>query len=416
MAPNMLPDPILLQTLYKHYLEEYLSAEENNVLQEWLADPQHKEWLENFRDTQWLGERLKELHNIPDTEIWNRVHEQMQKTVEKPIDAETKPLPAVKRVHFLQTTWFKYAAAILLIIGGASVYYVFTTSKSPVEIADKKPYTEHSQIQPGTDRAILTLSDGRKVELSAASETIKDGTLSIENNNGQLTYSEGQPIPSRGGVVSPNGEHGVGSVQQFNTMTTPKGGQYKLILPDGSQVWLNSASALKYPVVFTGKTREVELNGEAYFEIKENKAKQFIVKTKEINVAVLGTAFNVNAYEDEPLLSTTLINGAVKVSTKSADVILKPEQQASFGYSDQKIKINVPDLEQVLAWKNGSFQFKKADIKSIMRQLSRWYDVTVDYRGPLPDAEFNGSLSRAENAEILLDALSLTNKVHFIVN
>ncbi len=196
------------------------------------------------------------------------------------------------------------------------------------------------QIQSGTNKAILTLSDGSEIVLNDSThELIVDGRISINKEQGILNYNTATTSET--------------AVMRYNTMKTPRGGQYQLILPDGSKVWLNSASSLKYPVLFNENTRTVELTGEGYFEIKENKSKPFIVKTKKVDIAVLGTAFNINAYEDEPELATTLVNGAIKVKTLRDSILVKPGEQASFIYGDKKLRMAIPKMENVLALETG---------------------------------------------------------------
>ncbi len=179
-------------------------------------------------------------------------------------------------------------------------------------------------------------------------------------------------------------------------------------------LWLNSVSSLKYPRVFSGNNRLVELNGEAYFEIKENKKRPFIVKSNNVDLVVLGTEFNVNAYSDEPFLAATLVNGTIKVNSNDKAVILKPNQQAALSYADGSLKVNNPRMDEVLAWKNGKFKFDNVNIQVMMRAAADgWYDVTVEYHGQMPSVEFSGSLLRTESPMSLLKALELTDKVYF---
>lgn len=304
------------------------------------------------------------------------------------------------QVRIINQTWVRYAAAILLILGTGFYIYIANFSKEKKLLAANNKLSENL-IQPVYNNAILTLSDGRKIVLNnSTSETISDGHTIINKSNGILNYysaltSENAPVSS-------------------NTMSTPRGGQYQLVLPDGSKVWLNSASSLKYPTVFSGKNRTVELAGEAYFDIKENKAIPFTVKTNKVEVAVLGTAFNINSYEDEPVVATTLINGSVKVIGSKKSVILKPNQQACLSYENEKLQVLTPNMEEVLAWKNGIFQFEDIDIRVVMRQIARWYDVDIIYEKEMPKLQFSGSLLRTESPTSLLKALEKTDRIYFI--
>lgn len=297
----------------------------------------------------------------------------------------------VHRIHFLRTAWFRYAAAVILLLGiGWGAYLLNTEKSSDRQAKTTVEPTIQPEIMPGSDKAILTLSNGKRVVLNqAGSEIITDGELTINNENGELTY-------------------GKSDIVVYNTMSTPNGAQYKLVLPDGSRVWLNASSSITYPTAFSGNARAVSITGEAYFEVSKDKNKPFHVKVNDVEVEVLGTHFNINSYSDEAAIKTTLLEGTVKVNT----VILKPGEQAQF--SSDKIRIvNEVDLEEVMAWKNGKFLFsEKTDIETIMRQISRWYDVEIEYRGKVTQ-HFWGSISRSANALQVLKLLETTGGVKF---
>ena len=291
--------------------------------------------------------------------------------------------PPVHRIHFLKTAWFRYAAAAILVIGVAA-YLRNTQEKKNAETAQSNPVPVQNDVLPGSDKAILTLSNGQKVMLdSTAQQTITDGKLSINNKNGMLTY-------------------GKSAIVVYNTISTPKGGQYRLTLPDGTSVWLNAASSITYPTAFPGKDRMVSITGEAYFEVAKNLTKPFTVKTYKDEITVLGTSFNVNSYQDESIVKTSLLEGAVRIGDK----VLKPGQ----AYLDGKV--TETNLDQDLAWKNGVFNFNKADLPAVMRQLSRWYDIEVEYPSTLADKRFGGKMGRDLT---LLQVLKLLNGVdmHF---
>jgi transmembrane sensor len=267
---------------------------------------------------------------------------------------------AIRKISLVKR-WLPYAAAILIIVTGAIIFINKSQQPSPV-IAEK------NIIVPGSDKAILTLSDGKKVELSnAGSETITDGVLTINNKNGELIYGEG-----RGGL-------------SYNTMSTPRGGQYKLTLSDGTKVWLNAASSITFPVAFTGDQRKVLITGEAYFDIAENKSTPFIVQYNNEEIKVLGTEFNINAYADGQAPKTTLISGAVKINS----TVLKPGEQYENG------KIKNADISMATAWKNGYFKFAATPLPEVLRQLSRWYDITFTYpSNKIPEIKFDGRMGR----------------------
>jgi ferric-dicitrate binding protein FerR (iron transport regulator) len=250
------------------------------------------------------------------------------------------------------------------------------------------------------------LADGRVIDLdnSGAGLLAQEGNTSIINKDGKIIYG-------------PNKKGNPETI--YNTISTPRGGQYQLVLPDDTKVWLNATSALKFPVAFTGNNRTVELTGEAYFEVAKNPARPFIVKVKEVEVKVLGTHFNVMAYSEEDAIKTTLLEGSVKVSTqqpgKEGSAMLKPGEQVSVSQSS-KLSQPIPvQTEEVVSWKNGKFHFNNADIKVIMRQIARWYDVEVEYQNISAQTQLGGIVSRKENLRQLLDYFEIAGKVHFTV-
>jgi transmembrane sensor len=341
------------------------------------------------------------------------------------IDSDTiiiSPVRIAHRVHFLKTAWFRYAAAIIILFGIGAYLWNTLQNNKPL-ITQTQPVPVKNDLPPGNNRAILTLSNGEKIELNnSATETIKDGNLSIKNNSGQLIYgSTSLPIPSNGGVApgvansstnpsDPGAGVGRGATT-YNTMSTPRGGQYQLTLSDGTKVFLNAASSITYPTSFTTNNREVTISGEAYFEVSTNKSKPFIVKTNKDIITVLGTSFNINAYPDETSIKTSLINGSIKINEK----ILHPGQAYENG------SINNTDITQDIAWKNGVFMFNKSDIKAVMRQLSRWYDIDIKYEGKIPAGEFTGDIRRNVSLQKVMNVLSaydinyrIENKTIFI--
>ncbi|MBO9573782.1 MAG: FecR domain-containing protein, partial [Chitinophagaceae bacterium] len=283
----------------------------------------------------------------------------------------------IHRIHFLKTTWLRYAAAILLIFGIGAYLYTTQQKKTSAPTAEASAKAVKNDVLPGTQKAILTLSDGKKIELNnAASETITDGNLSINNNKGQLVY--GQTV--EGSVA----QHRDNREIAYNTMSTPRGGTYRVKLPDGSTVWVNADSKITYPTAFNSDKREVTLVGEAYFDITPVKSQPFVVKTLTDTITVMGTKFNVNAYSDEPYVKTTLQEGAVKVNEQ----LLKP------GHAYLNKKVITADIEGDLAWTNGIFSFNDANLKSVMRQLARWYDIDVKYEGTIPADGLTGTIDR----------------------
>lgn len=307
-----------------------------------------------------------------------------------------------KKIYLLP--FFRYAAAAIIIIFISGSLY-FALNKVKLTTNNDLSKIQNLDILPGTDKAILTLSDGSKVVLdnqSAANISDHDGLKISKTTNGQLIYT----------IL--NHDLGDKKTISYNTIQTPKGGQYQIILPDGTKVWLNAASSLKYPEVFIGNERKVELTGEAYFEVAKNKAKPFHVKSGSQDLEVLGTHFNVNSYLDERTIKTTLIEGSVKVSNNKSFKILKPGEQSIAGVSENSIiqLVSNVDTDDETAWKNGLFQFSNEELKTILNQLERWYDLKIDYSS-VPNKRYNGMVPRKAKLSEVLKMLELTGNIKF---
>lgn len=288
------------------------------------------------------------------------------------------------------------AAASLLLIGGGAVWLLRPGQQKTGVIAQTD-----TTLAPGGNRAILTLANGQEIILDNQANgriAVPGGVDVIKADSGAIAYI------------------GTGNNVQYHTLSTPRGGQFQLTLPDGSQVWLNSASSIRYPTAFTGTERTVEMTGEGYFEIAPDAAKPFTVKANRLDVHVLGTGFNIMAYADENAIRTTLVSGSVKVEAGDAATVLTPGVQASLSREGKTFKTSRPDLAEVLAWKNGQFRFNRTGIRNIMRQVSRWYNVDVSYEGNVDNIEFQGILSRKVTAKALLETLEATGDVHFEIN
>lgn len=302
------------------------------------------------------------------------------------------------------------AAASIAIFLVSGLYFLvktddIKTDTTPVKVALKPVVND---IQPGGIKAILTLSDGKKIVLDDSKNgvVINQGGIKIhKNSQGVIEYTL---------IESPN-EQSINQRKEiqtvYNTIQTPVGGKFQLNLADGSKVWLNSASSLRFPVFFAGDTREVELKGEAYFEVSKNEDKKFSVRSGNQTVEVLGTHFNINAYSDEPSITTTLIEGAVRVielnSKKSQ--ILKPGEQSKV---DREIRIQRKDTQAEVAWKDGYFYFENASIETVMRQLGRWYGITARYETELPEHHFEGAIATNLTLLEVLEILQKSN-IHF---
>jgi hypothetical protein len=284
-----------------------------------------------------------------------------------------------------------FAASLLFLVGFGA--YMYSNQKK--QVVTKKIIAKtnlKNDALPGSNKAVLTLASGKSITLDSAQNGLlaQQGTTRInKTRNGQLVYEAGT-----------NAEAPV-----INTISTPRGGQYQLVLPDGSKVCLNSASSLSFPTRFTGKTREVTITGEAYFEVTKNAQMPFRVKSDNTTVEVLGTHFNIMAYNDEAEMKTTLLEGSVKISNGTASGILKPGQQAVLNKAGRLKVLSDVDVDDEIAWKDGIFQFRDAGIDAIMRQAARWYDVEVTYEGKIPQREFTGRISRNVKASELMNML-----------
>ncbi|MEQ7801509.1 FecR domain-containing protein [Pedobacter sp. ASV1-7] len=305
----------------------------------------------------------------------------------------------VKAIPFYQKTSFKYliAACIALVVTAVGAVFYSNNLNS---LKNKNKIALENDVAPGGNNAVLTLADGSQVLLNDTDngKIIEEKGISITKaKDGQLIYR----IIDRGANSPSNTEQ----VIAYNTITTPRGGQYQVLLPDGTQVWLNASSSIKFPTYFSAKQRNVTLTGEAYFEVSKDKTKSFVVNVDEMSVEVLGTHFDVMAYKDEESINTTLLEGSVKVTKNNESRILKPGQQA-------KVKGGIQVVEaaaDVLAWKNGLTSFIDADIRTIMRQVARWYDVEVKYEGDIPRRLFTGEISRKANLSELIKIIKLSN-------
>lgn len=291
------------------------------------------------------------------------------------------------------------ASIILLLTAGAWFLLTRKQKEEPQKLAvTRKAIPEKD---PGRNTAILTLGDNSFVELDSAGNGIisTQGGSQVQLTNGQLAYTANNADPN---------------IITYNTISTPRGGEFTVTLSDGTKVWLNASSSLRFPTVFTGNKREVELKGEAYMEVAENSKLPFEVKIRGVNVAVLGTEFNINGYEDEEEVVTTLVAGKVRVSaTNNNDQLLQPGEHAVLSNKGGNLFVEKADVAEETAWKNGRTYFNGANIKQIMRQISRWYNVDVVYKGNAVNMDFTCTVSRKDKLSKLLGLLELTGAVEF---
>lgn len=356
---------------------------------------------EDKKINQWY-ESFDEYENFQSTD------QSTLKNIKEEILAKTKASLGMRDVKsvvpFYKRAAFR-AAAIIIVILATAIFFLTRNSQQKNEIVSNQPIQLRNDVAPpANNKAILKLADGSIIQLDSSGV----GTLAVQNNI--------QVVKQADGRIAYEGEAGDNNIS-YNTLSIPKGSKpMKLMLIDGSEVWLNVASSITYPTAFSGTERKVEITGEVYFEIAKNKEMPFVVKktTSDVQVRVLGTHFNVNAYDDESTLKITLLEGSVDVSKAGNHSVLKPGQQALISNQPTKI-LNDVDLDEVMAWKNGRFYFDGADIKTVMRQVEKWYDVEVKYEAEIPYS-FVAKISRDVNASELFRILQYTELVHFKIS
>jgi len=386
-----IPEGILL--LIERYLAGTATAEDMVLL---------NEWYHSFND----GEtRLEAGESVTEQQLADRIRTRLLDGIHN--DQRVVKMPYRK--------WKLLAASaiIILVMLSAASYWIFSSNPSGHEIAKRSPAVvrTHSDIRPGGNRAVLTLADGSAIVLdSAENGTIgQQGNIKVQKlSNGLLAYDI-------------KGKQTTDSAAIFNTITTPRGGQYQIMLADGTKVWLNVASSIRFPVVFTGNERKVVITGEAYFEVAKNRSMPFKVEANSLEVEVLGTHFNVNAYDDEASIKTTLLEGKVKVSASArtdnnqSPKLLSPGQQADMNKEGKIRVLDNADTGVAIAWMQGYFQYKSADLKTILREIARWYDVDVEYRGNV-NLHFSGRLPKNGDVSKVFEKLALTGEVHFKID
>ncbi|MGN6495320.1 MAG: FecR family protein [Agriterribacter sp.] len=389
---NFTPDNRILQ----RYLRNECTPEESEAVLQWLAKENDPERLVFFN--QLLDE---------ETDNAGFSEEELQTVLQKSagiINRRIEDNEGGARIR--KFSWLKLsaAAAVLICLSlSAWLWFGHDTDAVAVQFNNKKGA---KKIEPGGDKAVLTLANGQTVVLDEAGngDLAQQGNAKVIKLNGQLSYQQ------TGSTKAP----------AYNTITTPRGGQYKLILADGTKVWLNAASSLRFPVSFSGDVRTVELSGEGYFEVaamhssEHHKKIPFLVKILHAagntgEVEVLGTHFNIMAYADEAAVKTTLLEGSVRIKNSKTNTLLQPGEQASLQKETLEVQKRV-DVEEVIAWKEGYFQFdRKAPIEQVMRQVARWYDVEIGYEGAIPNRRFGGKIARDSRLQDVLKMLELNN-------
>ncbi len=379
--------------LLKRYLDNTITTNEADELFTWLRNNSMED---NSEVEQIMAAYYQGSFAGSATTPLQSSRNQLEKLLEK-INAEQEKQEApVKRMN---SKWWLAAASIIILLGVGSYFIFFNNAQPDNNMAKTLPTIPTDVAAPKANKAIITLSNGQQVpidSLSSGQLAMQGNMLITKNSNGEIIYSGGS---DNNGAMA------------YNTLYNPRGSKVQTItLADGTQVWLNTESSLRYPVAFSGKERKVEITGEAYFEVAHNAQMPFYVTSNDVSVKVLGTHFNVNAYEDENLLKVTLLEGLVNVSKGSSALKLTPGQQAEIGTT---INLNKDcNTEDVMAWKNGFFAFRHADLNAILKQVSRWYAIDVDYKGSNNNQEFSGKIDRNLGLSEVLRILERTG-VHF---
>lgn len=371
-------------------LRNDLSPQEQEELDSWKEESMtNKAFAEQFTQAN-ITEQLAIMGSTNTEKEWDRFQ-------------EMAPFPAIDGPK--RFTWYRLAAAASILIVGLSLLFFWRQYQQDTVQTAAPEILQHqftNDLDPGNRKASLILADGKIIALDSA-------------QSGMLGQQSGSTIHQQDGQVwyEPAATHYEKPV--YNTVTTPRGGEYRLVLPDGSKVWLNAASSIRFPAAFAGATREVDITGEVYFEVAKNARMPFLVSAGGMQVKVLGTHFNVNAYADEPFISTTLLEGLVEVTKNKDRKVIQPGQQAIIGQQQPiAIQKNV-DLVAVMAWQQNQFNFKAASIEEVMRQVSRWYDVDISYGGRV-EQRFSGTIPRNMKASALLNMLEQIGYVKFNID
>ncbi|WP_205512393.1 FecR family protein [Longitalea arenae] len=370
------------------YNQGEITEEEKTILDNWInASEGNQQLFATLTNNDALQAKLNQLHEIEGT------REAAKDRVKEMLFPGALVTP-IKRAAY--SSWKTVAAAVVVTaVVGTGAWFLLNKEK-PQQMAVVQPTAHASQqdIAPGSYKAQLILDDGSAIVLDSANagKLAQQGNMQVVSRDGQLVYQQGTASEKK--VL-------------YNTLKTARGQMYPVKLSDGSAVWLNSSSSIRFPVAFIEQERRVEITGEAYFEIAHNDRKPFTVRVNGVDVQVVGTVFNINSYADESSLRTTLLKGAVKVKQGDQQVLIKPGEQAEV--KEEKISVKKADVEHEVAWKHGIFDFKNDNLSTIMRQISRWYDIDVVYEGTVPDKRISGGIYRNSNLSEVLKILEGLN-------
>lgn len=401
--------------LLERYIDGQLSPEEERELAKFLQDPAQESFFRQelvrlleaegaeratgeVREAEG-GERVTEGAGKAD---WEPVLQRVLSVDKTGSDSFPNRRGLLRSIDYSVRRW-SVAAILLLFVGGGVLLFLRKHEAKPGVAVAAKPAV---RIQPGANKAILTLSNGQQIVLNS----VQNGTIGQQGNIRVIKLDSGQLAYANPSAISPADQLARGPI--YNTITTPRGGQYQVILSDGTKVWLDAESSLRFPTAFTGKNREVELTGEAYFEVKADKDKPFLVKADQTETRVLGTSFNIMAYADEGVVKTTLLEGAVSMGLGPHSAVLQPGEQGQYDDGKGVIATHAVNTRAVVAWKDGYYFFDRTPVKSVMRQIARWYDVTIVYQGAAPEDEIVGKLPRTADVREVLHIMELIG-IHF---
>jgi len=365
------------------------------LLEKSVWSEEDRQWLLHYLEDNNTPElyQLMEEHFREDLQV-NQSHQGADRILQS-IHESIRPAET-KKTLFILPVWRKWTVAATVAVIFAGMVYLTNHLYHQGNDTVAQQHIYKNDVAPGHNGAILTLSDGKEIVLDSFSNGLlaMQGNIKVEKKDGQILY---------------NGKNGE---VLYNHVSTNKGRQWAVVLPDGSKAWLNAASSIHYPLTFHSNERLVEITGEVYFEVVHNERQPFRVKVADQVIEDIGTQFNINAYSNEDMIRTTLAEGAVKLSNASGTVFLHPGQQAFANVASKKIQVSEVNIDDVIAWKNGFFGFRNSDIYAIMRQLSRWYDVDIRYEGLPSHQRFSGKIDRNLSLAQVLQILNET-KAHF---
>jgi transmembrane sensor len=373
---------------FRELMEQFISGEitpEGKImLLPMLDNPQYSEELDAILRENYESVEIPSISSETTEKFIKELREKMNAS------SETKESTVLRLFNWRKIA---VAASVLVVVGIGTVVFLRKSDQSSVVVASSRS----DDREPGKTGAILTLSNGSKIVL----DSVGNGLLANQNNTAVSKKN--------GGVVYTAGS---GAETVYNTMATPRARQYNLELSDGTKVWLNASSSITFPTSFAANERKVMLTGEAYFEVAKDKKRPFRVSVNHMQVNVLGTHFNINAYDDEDTVNTTLLEGSVLLTEKGKKALLKPGQQAQTKEIGAIVVKDNVNLEEVMGWKNGVFYFENASLQAVLRQLSRWYDVDIVFEKGVPSRAFEGEIQRNLQLSQVLKILE-KNKVHF---